>query len=77
MMALALIILAAMTPVFLMMWFDDIEARHERERTLITLDEAKEFGALYGTCCVCARTLTNEESISQGIGPVCGGRLVA
>lgn len=47
------------------------------ERTLMTLDEAKEFGALYGTCCVCARTLTNEESIEAGIGPVCGGRLVA
>ena len=32
MMTLTLIILAAMVPVFLMMWFDDIEARHERER---------------------------------------------
>ena len=32
MMPLALIILAAMSPVFLMMWFDDVEARHERER---------------------------------------------
>lgn len=32
MMTLALIILAAMAPVFLMMWFDDIEARHERKR---------------------------------------------
>ena len=32
MMTLALIVLAAMAPVFLMMWFDDLEARHERER---------------------------------------------
>ena len=32
MMTLTLIILVAMAPVFLMMWFDDIEARHERER---------------------------------------------
>lgn len=32
MLPLALIILAAMSPVFLMMWFDDVEARHERER---------------------------------------------
>ena len=32
MMMLALTILAAMAPVFLMMWFDDVEARHERER---------------------------------------------
>jgi hypothetical protein len=41
----------------------------------LTLEEAKKYGALYGTCCVCGRTLTNEESIEAGIGPVCGGRL--
>jgi hypothetical protein len=39
--------------------------------TLMTLDEAKAFGALYGTCCQCGRTLTNESSIEAGIGPVC------
>lgn len=37
----------------------------------MTLEEAREFGALYGTCCVCGRTLTNEESIEIGIGPIC------
>lgn len=42
--------------------------------TLMSLAEAKEFGALYGTCCVCGRTLTNETSIEEGIGPVCSGR---
>lgn len=42
----------------------------------LTLEEAKEFGALYGTCCVCGRTLTNEASIEAGIGPICAGRLV-
>lgn len=41
----------------------------------MTLEEAKEWGALYGTCCVCGRTLTNEESIEAGIGPVCSGRV--
>ena len=41
----------------------------------MTLEEAKEFGALYGTCCVCGRTLTDEVSIAAGIGPVCGGRI--
>jgi len=41
----------------------------------MTLAEAKAYGALYGVCCVCARTLTNEESIAAGIGPVCAGRL--
>ena len=42
--------------------------------TKMTLEEAKEFGALYGTCCVCGRTLTNETSIEEGIGPVCASR---
>lgn len=40
----------------------------------MTLTEAKEFGALYGTCCVCARTLTKEESIEAGIGPICASK---
>jgi hypothetical protein len=37
----------------------------------MTLDQAKEYGALYGVCCQCGRTLTNEASIEAGIGPVC------
>jgi hypothetical protein len=41
----------------------------------LSLEDAKKYGALYGSCIVCARTLTNEESIAAGIGPVCGGRL--
>jgi len=41
----------------------------------MTLDEARAFGALYGTCCVCGRTLTDEKSIERGIGPVCEGRV--
>ncbi len=44
------------------------------DTTKMTLDEARAFGALYGTCCVCSRTLTNEESIAAGIGPVCAGK---
>lgn len=40
----------------------------------MTLEQAREFGALYGTCCVCGRTLTNEVSIERGIGPICEGR---
>lgn len=40
----------------------------------MSLGEAKAFGALYGTCAVCARTLTDEESIERGIGPVCANR---
>lgn len=42
--------------------------------TRLSLDEAKEFGAVYGVCCVCSRTLTNEDSIEAGIGPVCAGK---
>lgn len=40
----------------------------------LTYEQAKEFGALYGTCCRCGKTLTDELSIALGIGPVCGGR---
>ena len=41
----------------------------------MTLAQAKEYGAIYGVCCVCGATLTNEVSIEAGIGPVCGGRI--
>jgi len=37
----------------------------------MTLDQCAEFGLLFGTCCVCARELTNPKSIAKGIGPVC------
>jgi hypothetical protein len=37
----------------------------------MTLDQAKAFGALYGACCNCGKTLTDERSIEAGIGPVC------
>lgn len=41
----------------------------------MTLAQAKEYGALYGVCCVCSRTLTDEKSIEAGIGPVCASRI--
>lgn len=37
----------------------------------MTLEQAKEWGSLYGTCCKCGLVLTKEESIEAGIGPVC------
>lgn len=37
----------------------------------MTVEQCAEFGVLFGTCCVCARTLTNPKSIAKGIGPVC------
>lgn len=45
-----------------------------RPEHALTIEQAKEFGALYGTCCVCGRTLTREESIEAGIGPVCAAK---
>lgn len=50
--------------------------RRLRKEDKLTLEQAKEFGALYGTCCVCGRTLTDETSIAEGIGPICAGRMV-
>lgn len=46
-----------------------IKAEHR-----MTLDEAKEYGKVTGMCCVCGALLTNEESIANGIGPVCGSK---
>ena len=40
----------------------------------MNLEEAAKFGAIYGFCCVCGRTLTKEESIAAGIGPICAGK---
>lgn len=41
----------------------------------MTLEQAQAFGSLYGVCCVCAAVLTNEQSIADGIGPVCRTRV--
>lgn len=48
--------------------------RRIRPEHKMTLEQAKEYGALYGTCCQCGRTLTNEVSIEAGIGPICAGK---
>lgn len=44
------------------------------EKTLMSLEDAKAFGSLYGVCCMCGRILTNESSIADGIGPICAGK---
>lgn len=44
------------------------------EDTLLTLERAKELGHLYGMCCICGATLTDERSITAGIGPVCASK---
>jgi transcription initiation factor IIE alpha subunit len=40
----------------------------------MTLDEAKAYGRLTGTCCQCGAKLTDETSIAEGIGPICAGK---
>lgn len=42
----------------------------------LTLEEAAKYGKLYGMCCICGRTLTNEASIEAGIGPICASKVV-
>lgn len=37
----------------------------------VTVEQAQEFGRLYGVCCRCAADLTDEKSIADGIGPIC------
>lgn len=64
----------------------EIKAEFEYEPGLIrkltpamklSLDEAKQYGQLYGFCCVCGTILTDDSpggSIEKGIGPVCGAK---
>lgn len=40
----------------------------------MTFEEAKEFGRETGVCCCCSKTLTDPNSISAGIGPVCASK---
>lgn len=37
----------------------------------MSMEEAKAFGALYGTCMCCGRTLTREDSIERAMGSTC------
>lgn len=45
-----------------------------REEHRLSVEEAMEFGKLYGVCVRCGRTLTKEESIERGMGDVCAGK---
>lgn len=46
----------------------------EQYGTLLTLERARELGQLYGMCIRCGATLTDEDSIARGMGPICAGR---
>lgn len=41
------------------------------EDTLMTMEQMQAMGHLYGICCSCGATLTKQESIDRGMGPVC------
>jgi hypothetical protein len=41
----------------------------------MSLADAQAYGRRTGMCCVCGRELTNPESVQNGIGPICAGRL--
>lgn len=41
----------------------------------LTLAEAKTFGHTHGYCLICGRLLTAEQSVADGIGPICAGKL--
>lgn len=40
----------------------------------MTLEQAKEYSALYGVCIRCSKTLTKEESIERAMGDVCASK---
>ena len=41
----------------------------------LTLAQAQEMGHMFGVCMICGRTLTDQKSVSAGIGPICAKRL--
>lgn len=49
--------------------------RKLRPEHLLTVDEAKKFGALYGICVRCTRTLTREDSIERMMGRTCAAKM--
>jgi hypothetical protein len=42
-----------------------------KEEKRMTVDQAKEFGLVFGQCCNCGRTLVASKSVLAAIGPVC------
>lgn len=46
-----------------------------RPEHLLTVEEAKKFGALYGICVRCTRTLTREDSIERMMGKTCFAKM--
>lgn len=59
----------ARKPAFTKEMWEELEAVETRG-----LEAVKEISKLTGVCCVCGKTLTAEESIADGIGPICAGK---
>ena len=51
--------------------FDGGAIRKITPEDRMSLEDAKAFGHVYGVCCNCGATLTDEKSIAAGIGPYC------
>lgn len=49
--------------------------RKLRPEHRMTVEQAKEWGALYGTCVRCGTLLTAEDSIERMMGPVCATKI--
>ena len=54
--------------------YQGMASRWVKKDWKLSLEDAKKFGQIYGVCCMCGRTLTDEESIANGIGPICAGK---
>ncbi len=39
--------------------------------TKVTVEDAAKFGHAHGVCLMCGRTLSDPQSVAQGIGPIC------
>lgn len=49
--------------------------RQLRPEHRMTMDQAREYGALYGTCVRCGRVLTREDSIERMMGSTCASKI--
>jgi hypothetical protein len=48
--------------------------RKIRAEHRMSVDEAGAFGLIISACAHCGKTLTDEESIARGLGPICAGK---
>lgn len=61
-------------PVYTMV-YAGLASRFVNASQRMTLEEAKQWGKITESCCVCGRRLDDPDSVDAGIGPVCAGRM--